>query len=67
MGKALALCLCVVLAGCASGKAVLSDPRSVWCEQNSPRRDAKADTPRAELDDINAHNRKGVEWCGWTP
>lgn len=53
--------------GCATTKPLVSDPRSIWCEQNEPRRDAKEDTPRAELDDINATNARGVKWCGWTP
>lgn len=77
MGKAVVLCasckqvaifaVCILLAGCASTKPLLSDPRSVWCEQNKPRDDAKDDTPSAEIKEILAHNRKGKLWCGWTP
>lgn len=44
-----------------------TDPRVVWCDHSSPRRDAKADTPRAVLDEINEHNAQGAKWCGWKP
>lgn len=54
-------------AGCSTIGNPVADPRAIWCETNSPRRDATADTPRSELDDINAHNRKGALWCSWVP
>lgn len=53
--------------GCTTTREPISDPRSVWCDHNQPRRDATEQTPRAELDDINAHNFKGVRWCRWKP
>ncbi|MEI5680513.1 MULTISPECIES: hypothetical protein [unclassified Mesorhizobium] len=65
MGRA--LILSAFLAGCASFPAPVENPRQVWCDHNSPRRDATADTPRAELDEINTHNAKGVRWCNWRP
>lgn len=68
MGKALILIAVLALAGCVTRTGPLpSDPRSIWCDHNSPRRDAKPDTPRAELDDINKHNALGEKWCGWEP
>ena len=66
MGKA-ALILQIFLAGCASLPSPVENPRQVWCDTNKPRRDATADTPRAELDDINEHNVLGAAWCGWKP
>lgn len=63
MGKALILAL--LLAGCSSVQPV-ADPRQVWCDHSTPRRDATPETPRAELDEINSHNFKGQQWCGWT-
>jgi hypothetical protein len=65
MGKALILIL--VLAGCATPRGPVENPRQVWCDHNSLRRDATAETPRPELDEINAHNAKGALWCGWQP
>ena len=65
MAKALIVLL--MLAGCSVTAPQVSGPRSVWCETNTPRRDATAETPRWELDEINAHNAKGVNWCGWKP
>lgn len=66
MVKALILTSVIALAGCAtSGPAPVEDPRQVWCDQSEPRRDATPETPRAERDEINAHNRKGALWCGW--
>ena len=62
-----ALILCLLLNGCTTMPAPVDDPRQVWCDQNSPRRDAMPETPRAELDDINAHYRMGVLWCRWRP
>lgn len=61
--------LALVLAGCVSRQPEQRpfDPRSVWCEHNSPRRDARIDTPRPELNEINKHNALGAEWCGWKP
>ena len=68
MVKAVIL-LAAALAGCVSRQdgSLPSDPRSIWCEHNLRRRDAKADTPRAELDGINRHNAQGEKWCGWKP
>lgn len=66
MGKAAALTLVMLLAGCATTAQPVQNPREIWCEQNDPRRDATETTPRTELDEINAHNRKGQLWCGWT-
>ncbi len=67
MGKALILFAALVLSACQTNPAPLDDPRSVWCGLETPRRDATPETPRAELDRINAHNAKGVLWCGWRP
>jgi len=64
--KALILSL-AILAGCTTVPAPIDNPRQVWCDTNSPRRDATADTSRAELDEINSHNRKGEKWCNWKP
>jgi hypothetical protein len=56
-----------IMTACTSIPAYQSsDPREIWCDHNQPRRDATPVTPRAELDRINAHNRKGARWCGWT-
>ncbi|QAZ46158.1 hypothetical protein C1M53_27750 [Mesorhizobium sp. Pch-S] len=74
MGKALRLicaslaCLSLTAACSVRDKGPLpSDPRSIWCDHNSPRRDARSDTPRSELDEINKHNFQGAKWCGWKP
>lgn len=68
MGKAALLIIALACCGCANKQGPLpSDPRSIWCDYNTPRRDAKSDTPRAELDEINKHNAMGEKWCGWTP
>lgn len=69
MVKALMVLAVLALAGCMTrpGSSLPSDPRSIWCDHNSPRRDAKEDTPRAELDEINKHNLQGAAWCGWKP
>lgn len=64
MGKALILSL-AILAGCTTVPAPVENPRQVWCDTNSPRRDANAETPRSVIDEINSHNRKGSLWCGW--
>lgn len=66
MGKALILAAALALAGCVT-PAPVEDPRSIWCDTNKPRRDATPETPRAEIDEINAHNFKGEAWCGWVP
>ena len=63
MGRA--LILLIFLSGCQT--ISFDNPRSVWCQFNEPRRDATPTTPRAELDKINAHNIKGVQWCNWKP
>lgn len=65
--KAIVLALALLVAGCQTTAAPVDNPRQVWCDQSQPRRDATVDTPRAELDEINAHNRKGTLWCGWKP
>lgn len=57
----------LALVGCTSVPQPVDDPRQIWCDTNSPRRDATEATPRAEVDEINAHNRKGALWCGWKP
>lgn len=54
------------LVGCATTGPDLT-PRSTWCDFNKPRRDATDSTPRAELDEINSHNRLGAAICGWKP
>lgn len=54
------------LVGCATTGPDLT-PRKTWCDFNQPRRDATDETPRAELDEINAHNRIGTDRCGWRP
>lgn len=64
MVKALILAA-LLLGGCVSTS--ITDPRQIWCDHSSPRRDATPETPRAELDEINAHNAKGMLWCGWKP
>lgn len=66
MGKGLILATALLLAGCTTTPAPIDDPRSVWCAHNRPRTDATDETPRRELDEINAHNRKGVLWCKWS-
>ncbi len=69
MGKALIIIAALALTGCVSrsGGPLPSDPRSIWCDHNSPRRDATPETPRRVLDEINKHNALGAEWCGWKP
>lgn len=67
MVKTSALILALLLAGCTTTAQPVQNPREIWCDTNSPRRDATEITPRAELDEINAHNRKGALWCGWKP
>lgn len=70
MVKALFLTLALALAGCTTSGTADTTPaktyREIWCDNNVPRRDARPDSPRAEIDEINAHNRKGALWCGWT-
>src|SRR5688500_19266665 len=63
MGAKAVIILALLLVGCTTTTPV-ADPRKVWCEQSEPRRDATMETPRAELDEINSHNRKGMLWCG---
>lgn len=63
MGKALIVATMLALAGCTT--VPVEDPREAWCAHNKPRRDATETTPRAELDEINSHNAKGVAWCHW--
>ncbi|PLP58266.1 hypothetical protein CYK37_15245 [Mesorhizobium loti] len=67
MVKVLILVTALALAGCVSKRdgSLPANPRSIWCGHNSPRRDARADTPRAELNEINGHNARGEKWCGW--
>ncbi len=66
MGKAALILLCLI-AGCATPKSAIRDGRVLWCEFSEPRRDATPQTPRWELDEINAHNSRGTKWCGWSP
>jgi hypothetical protein len=66
MGKQ-AVVLALLLCGCTTVSPV-EDPRSVWCEHNEPRRPSSAVIEvmtKPELDALNSHNDKGVEWCGW--
>lgn len=68
MKAALILSL-LILAGCQTTMPV-ENPRKVWCDHNSPSRHSPeviAAMSRAELDETNAHNAKGVKWCGWRP
>lgn len=69
MVKALMLLAAVALSGCGTKPAGLqpTNPRSIWCDHNSPRRDATPETPRRVLDEINQHNALGEKWCGWKP
>lgn len=67
MVKALTLVAALTLGACATSPEPANDPRRVWCDHNRPRRDATPDTPREEIDEINAHNRRGEVWCGWMP
>ncbi len=60
--------LIMALTACSTTLAPINDPRAVWCENNQPRRPSVAAInamTRAELDELNAYNRKGVDWCGW--
>jgi hypothetical protein len=67
MAQVLTLLALLTCAACTTTRMPVEDPRSVWCDHNKPRRDATEQTPRGELDEINAHNRKGVIWCRWAP
>jgi hypothetical protein len=67
MGKALVILL-IALSGCAHDSKKPDAPRIVWCDHNKPTRPSQAAMDamsRAELDDMNLHNRKGTAWCGW--
>jgi hypothetical protein len=66
MGKT-AIALAIFLSACTHVSAPLENPRQVWCDHNTPRRDARQDSPRKEIDEINTHNRRGALWCGWKP
>jgi hypothetical protein len=61
------LALLTLLAGCTTTRAPIDNPRQVWCDTNQPRRDYTPETPRNVVDQINAHNYKGVKWCNWKP
>lgn len=65
MGRALILLL--LLTGCSSTLQSVDDPRTIWCEHETPDRSGSAGKSRAELDRLNAHNAKGALWCGWEP
>lgn len=67
MAQVLILLALLTCAGCTTARMPVENPRQVWCDHNEPRRDATPETPRAELDEINSHNRKGQKWCGWRP
>lgn len=71
MGAALKLIAGMLIGGAFSAGCTtttrIENPREVWCDHNRPRRDAVAETARAELDEINGHNAKGTRWCGWEP
>lgn len=60
------LAVAVLLIGCQTLPPP-SDPRAVWCAVNEPRTDYHPGMARAEVDKLNAHNAKGVKWCGWKP
>lgn len=69
MGKTVAAALLLLSAGCAHVQPV-DDARRIWCDHNAPRRPTMATIAamsRPELDEMNAFNAKGVEWCGWVP
>lgn len=70
----LAGALALALAGCNEVRPprapAVSDPKTVWCDQNTPRRPTAATIAvmsRADLDDMNQHNRRGAAWCEWKP
>lgn len=67
MAQILTLFALLTCAACTTTRMPVENPRQVWCDHNQPRRDATEQTPRAELNDINAHNFKGQQWCGWQP
>lgn len=72
MVKAPLIAVALMLAACTTTPepAPVDDPREVWCEHNDARRPTPAVVEamtRPELDEMNAHNRKGASWCGWTP
>lgn len=70
MGKALILLVLALTAACTTTPAPIADPRAVWCEHNEPRRPSAAVVAvmtRPDLDEMIAHNRQGVLWCGWRP
>lgn len=69
MGKARIVPVFLLLSACVT-TAPVGDPRKVWCDNNKPRRPSLAVVQamtRAELDDMNSFNAKGVDWCGWKP
>ncbi|RWM29388.1 hypothetical protein [Mesorhizobium sp.] len=70
MGTAVRLLVLILaLAGCVS-TALIDDARKIWCDNNQPIRPSVAVfavMTRPELDDMNALNAKGVEWCHWRP
>lgn len=67
MGKKALILAALFLASCTTTRSPIDDPKQLWCDTHTPRRDATETTPRWELDEINATNRKGAEWCGWKP
>lgn len=56
-----------ILAGCQSIPVPVENPRQLWCDTHTPRRDAREDTPDAEIEEIVTQNRLGAKWCGWKP
>lgn len=67
MGKALILSL-LILVGCTTTPTRVDNPKQVWCDSSAPLRYSEAAIDamsRAELDQINTHNAKGADWCGW--
>lgn len=67
----LAVIISLALTGCAGmvKPSPISDPKTVWCDNNEPDRFTEAEI--AALSDETArksveHNRKGAAWCGWT-
>jgi len=62
----------LMLSACAAPKPepIITDPRAVWCAENSPERPSEAEIAVMPIERKRAiveHNRKGVAWCGWEP
>ena len=68
----------ILITGCASptgpdASAVAAGnllAHQIWCDDNAPLRPSMAEVDgmtRPQLDAMNAHNERGVKWCGWSP